>query len=229
LLGLGAPLNPSNPYLDSDTQEGFGTFGGPHMATIVAEPSTRALKAVWYQKWFVHRRLRPEAYGGLAHIHLAGDARYPIHRDLLESQALRRVYDLWGSWLLPMAYPEGSPLHPAYGAGHATVAGACVTMLKAMFDGSWVIPDPVVPSSDGLALLPYTGPDLTVAGELNKLAANVAVGRNIAGVHWRSDATESLKLGEAVALGILRDQRKTFKEDFGGFTLTRLNGATITV
>ena len=27
-------------------------------------------------------------------------------------------------------------MHPAYGAGHATVAGACVTMLKAYFDTS---------------------------------------------------------------------------------------------
>ena len=25
-------------------------------------------------------------------------------------------------------------MHPAYGAGHATVAGACVTILKAFFD-----------------------------------------------------------------------------------------------
>ncbi|MEO1092971.1 MAG: hypothetical protein AAFX81_20315 [Pseudomonadota bacterium] len=38
------------------------------------------------------------------------------------------------SWLLPMAFPEGSPMHPAYGAGHATVAGACVTVLKAFFE-----------------------------------------------------------------------------------------------
>ena len=36
--------------------------------------------------------------------------------------------------LLPMAFPEGSPMHPAYGAGHATVAGGCVTMLKAFFE-----------------------------------------------------------------------------------------------
>jgi len=35
----------------------------------------------------------------------------------------------WKVHLLPMAFPEGSPIHPAYGAGHATVAGACVTIL----------------------------------------------------------------------------------------------------
>ena len=41
--------------------------------------------------------------------------------------------------LLPVAFQEGSPMHPAYGAGHATVAGACVTILKAFFDTSSVL------------------------------------------------------------------------------------------
>jgi hypothetical protein len=43
---------------------GFGTFGGPHILALLTEVSTRALKAVWYQKWLVHRRLRPEEFGG---------------------------------------------------------------------------------------------------------------------------------------------------------------------
>jgi hypothetical protein len=55
---------------------------------------------------------------------------------------------------------------------------------------------------------------MTVGGELNKLASHVAVGRNIAGVHWRSDYTESLKLGETVAIGVLFDQKVTYVEDF---------------
>src|SRR5258706_11515936 len=100
-----------------------------------------------------------------------------------------------GSYLLPMAFPEGSPLHPSYGAGHATVAGACVTILKAWFDESFIIPNPAQATPDGLSLVPYTGQLLTVGGELNKLAFNVAVGRNMAGIHWRSDAAASLRLG----------------------------------
>ena len=117
----------------------------------------------------------------------------------------------------------------AYGAGHATVAGACVTILKAWFDESYVIPNPMQATPDGLALVPYAAASLTVGGELNKLAANVAIGRNIAGVHWRSDATESLKLGEAIAISILRDHRLCYNEDFGGFTLTKFDGTTVTV
>jgi hypothetical protein len=128
-----------------------------------------------------------------------------------------------------MAFPEGSPTHPAYGAGHATVAGACVTILKAFFDESFVLPQPVEASADGLSLTPYSGPPLTVGGELNKLASNIALGRNIAGVHWRSDATESLRLGEEVALRFLREERACFNERFDGFSLTRFDGASIIV
>ena len=128
-----------------------------------------------------------------------------------------------------MAFPEGSPLHPAYGAGHATVAGACTTMLKALFNESFVIPNPVVPDATGTALVPYSGPALTVGNELNKLAANVGVGRNIAGVHWRSDYEESLKLGEQVAISMLRDQRSCYTETFSGYSLTKFDGTTVTV
>jgi hypothetical protein len=123
-------------------------------------------------------------------------------------------------------------LHPSYGAGHATVAGACVTILKALFDETYVIPNPVIASADGSTLLPYVGSDagqLTVGGELNKLAANIGIGRNIAGVHWRSDYAESLRLGEAVAISVLKDQRLTYDETFGGFTFTTFDGVKTTV
>jgi hypothetical protein len=69
---------------------------------------------------------------------------------------------------------------------------------------------------------------LTVGGELNKVAANIAMGRNIAGIHWRTDSSESLTLGEEVALGILAEQQATYNEG-GGFTLTKFDGTTITI
>jgi hypothetical protein len=113
----------------------------------------------------------------------------------------------------------------------ATVAGACVTILKAWFDESFVIPDPIVSSEDGIELIPYTGPDagsLTVGGELNKVAANIAMGRNFAGIHWRTDYSESVKLGEQVALGILEEQKETYNEHHS-FTLTTFDGTTIKI
>jgi hypothetical protein len=230
--GMGVPASPMNPYLQSRTQQGFGTFGGPAMATSTGEISTSALKAVWFQKWYVHRRLRPEAFGGAVHNQLTRRREYPIHADVLNSAAVQQTFAKYGSYLLPQAFPEGSPLHPSYGAGHATVAGACVTMLKALFDDSFVIPNPVTLGSDGVSLVPYTGADagqLTVGGELNKLAANVAIGRNFGGIHYRSDYAQSLGLGEMVAITALRDRKMTFKEDFGGFAFTRFDGTRITI
>ena len=225
--GLGCPPNPGNPYLDSLTQDGFATWGGPYFKTMMCEVA-RALKAVWYQKWYVHRRLRPETFGGRIEVHKRGLADYPIHEDVLRSEALERVQRRYGTHLLPQVFPEGSPTHPAYGAGHATVAGACVTILKAAFDETFEIPAPVVPNDDGTELLPWEGQSLTVGGELNKLASNVATGRNHAGVHWRTDAIESLKLGEAVAIAILRDQIAATGEG-GSFRFTRFDGAPIVI
>lgn len=43
--------------------------------------------------------------------------------------------------------------------------------------------------------------------ELNKMAANVAIGRNLGGVHYRSDGEQSMLMGEQVAISILRDIR----------------------
>jgi hypothetical protein len=239
LLGLQAPLDPGNFYADSRTQQGFGTFGGPHILSLVTEVATRALKAVWFQKWFVHRRLRPEAFGGLIHNQVTGAANYPIDVEILSAgtgTVLDRAHDSnlarmppQDTFLLPQAFSEGSPLHPSYGAGHATVAGACVTILKAWFDESFVITDPVVPNAAGTALVPYVGGDvLTVGGELNKVAANVAIGRNMAGVHWRSDYTESVRLGEAIAIGVLEEQRLCYSEPYS-LTLTRFDGRAISV
>jgi len=212
LLGLGAPFAPGIPSVGSRTCEGFVDWGAPHLLALVCEVSSRALKAVWYHKWLVHRRLRPEEFGGRVHAHLTGRFTYPIHESVLGSAAVAAAYARHGTFLLPMAYPEGSPTHPSYGSGHATVAGACTTILKAWFDEDWVLPKPVAADADGTALVPYEGPPLTVGGELNKLAANVAIGRNAAGVHWRSDYRESLRLGEYVAKCILEEQKPSYNQ-----------------
>jgi hypothetical protein len=105
-----------------------------------------------------------------------------------------------------------------------------VTILKALFDGSIQFPDPVDVAVDNAGhevLTAYAGGPLTVEGELNKLASNVALGRNIAGVHWRSDGTYSLQLGEQVAIALLRAYAKSYAEFAPGdvvFRFTRFDG-----
>jgi|GEM_PF-148620 len=158
------------------------------------------------------------------------------------------------NYLLPMAFPEGSPMHASYGAGHATVAGACTTMLKAYFelstgpvgtgkapgldqsltvkqikaqDDTWW--NPASMGADGLQLdCIYEAPstvahdmleptdvapeDLSIEGELNKLAANIAIGRDMAGVHFYTDYFDSLRMGERLAVGILEEQMCTYSD-----------------
>jgi hypothetical protein len=53
----------------------------------------------------------------------------------LESEDLHEENQSGVPYLSPAtAFPEVSPSHPSYGSGHATVAGAYVTTLKAFFD-----------------------------------------------------------------------------------------------
>ncbi|MEM7475118.1 MAG: bromoperoxidase [Planctomycetota bacterium] len=145
--------------------------------------------------------------------------------------------------LLPMAFPEGSPMHPAYGAGHATVAGGCVTMLKAFFemfeDNDSFVERKLrsddkdiafVPTENGKSLKDVSkseGP-LTIQGELDKLAANISIGRNMAGVHYYSDYYDSLRLGERVAVSILMEQAPTYGETVES-TFTSFDGDHITI
>jgi hypothetical protein len=228
LLGQGTRLDPGLPLYNAKVQAGFAQCGGPHILSFVTEVATRALKHVWYQKWFVHHRLRPEEYGGRVHNHLSGATQYPLHSDISKSRAVAETFQKYGSYLMPQAFAEGSPTHSSYGSGHATVAGACVTVLKAFFDETDTIKNPQVPNADGTALVPYNGPPLTVLGELNKVARNVAFGRNGAGIHWRTDALEGMKLGETVAIGIIEEQKLTYNDNVQ-MSLTKFDGTKITI
>ncbi len=246
LLGLGAPFDPGLPFGDRDyrdKQQGFAQFGGPHILTLLTEVATRALKAVRYQKFNVHRRLRPEAVGGWMYQRRNGSASIQTQLGVLENMEaafagssgigtrLDAANGTTGNWMLPMAFPEGSPAHPSYGAGHASVAGACVTILKAWFDHGWELKDksgaPITyePLADGSALSGMSGAPLTLEGELNKLAANIAIARDWAGVHYYTDYYESFRLGEQVAIGVLEEQKLTYSENFS-LTIPLSDGST---
>jgi membrane-associated phospholipid phosphatase len=229
LLNQGASFDTNNPYLNSNTQEGFVTFNITQILKLVSGVVSCALKHAWFHKWLVNRRVRPEAFGGLVHNHLTGQKGAIVHNDILLSGAAETAFEQNGSYLLPLAYPEGSPTHPSYPAGHATLSGACATVLKAFFNEDYVLPNTVVPSSDGVNLESYSGTALTVKGEVNKLAANISLGRDFAGVHYRSDGIQGLALGEAMAMGILAEMRLTFHESFNGFSFTKFDGTTVTV
>jgi hypothetical protein len=245
LAGLGAAPNPGNPYIGSLTQKAFATLGGPDAAATLAEMATRALKASWFHKWIKDLRMRPEEYGALVHARKTNASPMPqaavaLHSDVLNSAALPIIASNYGTYLLPQAFPEGSPTHPCYPTGHGTVGGACITALKFFFKGSQKIRplltaagrDVYVPSTDGLSLNTYTGADrntLDVNGELNKLAYNVSFGHGIhAGIHFRSSTYWSILLGEQVALSVLQDRAKSYNEPFT-ISITKFDGTTATI
>lgn len=245
LAGLGAAPNPGNPYLGSLTQKAFATLGGPDAAGTLCEMATRALKAAWFHKWIKDLRMRPEAYGALVHARKTGQNPMPqaaatLHPDALNSAALAHVFSQYGTYLLPQAFPEGSPTHPCYPTGHGTVGGACITALKFFFNGAQKIQpllqaagrDVYEPSADGLVLNPYGGVDaaqLDINGELNKLAYNITFGHGIhSGIHFRSSSYWSILLGEQVALSVLRDRAKGYNEPFN-ITIRKFDGTNATI
>ena len=232
---IGAPANPGNPYVSSTKQNGFGTFGGPDVAATLTAVARLALNSVWYQKWPIHLRHRPESGGAIARQIMTGQGNTlqgHVNQNVLNSQALQASFNKYGDYFLSQAFPEGSPAHPAYPTGHGAVAGACITVLKFFFDGNFVIPNPVVPANDGLSLLPYAGSDagqLTVNGELNKIANNISFGHGIhSGIHWRSDTSSSIQLGEAAAISMLQDRAQCYAEKFA-INLTKIDGTTATI
>jgi hypothetical protein len=248
-------LAPEIPYQFSSVEKGFITLGNHDLKSMIGEVARRALLTVWYYKWNIHRRLRPEEFAGRIDRQLRDEAGpYPFYEyppGATLGNVLPRITALnstnpqdpegdgtvpspEASYFLPQQFPEGCPIHPSYGAGHATTAGACVTLLKAFFNDDLPLANlmradstgnlstffkAVQPSADGKTLEVYSGSDasqMTIGSELNKLASNVSLFRNLAGVHWRSDHTYSLLLGEAVALDYLLDIVNTYSEEGTG-------------
>ena len=245
LSGLNTPLNPGNPYIRSRTEKPFGTLGSADAVATIGEMATRALKGAWFHKWLVNLRMRPEEYGALVQANRTATTPFPqaagaLHSDLLNSTVLPIIHATYGSYLVPQAYPEGSPTHPCYPTGHGAVAGACITALKFFFDGTQKIRplllaaggDVSVPSVDGLSLTPYAGADrdaLDINGELNKLAFNISFGHGIhAGIHFRSSTVSSLLLGEQIGISVLNDRAKSYNEPFK-IAITKLDGTTVTI
>jgi hypothetical protein len=230
MLALGKDaLSPTNPYRSSPTQFGDITLGSKNVLSLVAQAALLGQKGAYFHKWQVHRRLRPECFAGRIETQTAGRRQYDLHSDILQCDAVARVRSQHGTSLLPVAFPEGCPTHPSYPSAHACTAGACATILKAFFDADYVLPHPVEATADGSALEPWQGPGLGLGNEIDKLASNIALGRDAAGVHYRSDSVRGLFVGEQQALGLLRDHSRTYNERFEGFVVRKFNGDTVKI
>lgn len=225
--------------------------GGPNVLAAVAHVCLGALRCAWYSKFNVGMKIRPEVYA--QRLELANDASFT---DMVEGlnemnnlmktsmKDLVKAHNGNDSLYLMLQFPEGSPTHPAWCAGHAAVSGAAVTVMKAMLDchdsddetkKQWPV-DPKQSDNTGDNLEDYTEADasnMTIVGELNKLASNVALGRDFAGVHYRCDGDCGVALGEKYAITYLVDLAKELHESqsglFTGWLLEKFNGDRVRI
>ena len=142
-----------------------------------------ALAAAWYFKWLDPRTARRER---------------PHEFAVANKKTLNVFFDCYpnstGSGDGPMRpdFPRvnaakyintspGTPRHPAYPSGHSTYAGAASELLSFFF------------------------PDYR--RELDFLADNTGMARMWAGIHWRADHENGLRLGRAVACLLIEQLR----------------------
>jgi uncharacterized protein YodC (DUF2158 family) len=254
LVAMQNGINPSGFYSDKITS--WTSSGGPDILATVSHVALGALRCGWYQKWGMGMKIRPEVYAQRIELALTSDkdfvADVPGLADIKKySEIGQKILDLVKNKnkelngeetvLLPSLYTEGSPTHPSWPAGHACVAGACSTVMKAMLQTHddkynrlpW--PKPVKHSIDGITLVDYEGhtKGMTIVGEFNKLASNVSLGRDFGGVHYRCDGGCGNVLGEKYAITYLIDKCKEYIESknklFKGFILEKFDGSIIKI
>ena len=236
LDGLGVARNPG--WAVYPNQAFFASPPGTAaLVDVLGTLVNDALTHAWYWKWRIYRRLRPEAMGLLVQNvedATVSNSAYGLSNTLLLNSVLGDVTALYGYYTLPQTFREGSPPHPSYPAGHGVIAGACVTAIKMFFNDQqlWLSAPGVTSgvltpagsplstmleaTSAGTTLGAYSGVDaavITVGDELNKLASNVATGRNWAGIHYRSDGDAGMLLGEQIAIAYMRERLSTQAEN----------------
>tara|TARA_B110000483_G_scaffold242949_1_gene330565 strand:+ start:3268 stop:4812 length:1545 start_codon:yes stop_codon:yes gene_type:complete len=227
---------------------GQWTSGGvPSVLAAVAHVSVGVLRVAWYLKWGM-LRIRPEEYAHRINLKDNDVIKYTpglvkmianIHEN--SPNILADIRNKNGSLLMNSSYREGAPNHPSFPSGHACIAAACVTVMKAMFVLHDTDMNPIKWSSqtlhsmNGDVLVDFTGDgsNMTIIGELNKLVSNVSLGRQWAGVHYMSDSECGIEIGEKYAERYLMDIAAEYFEKsngmFSGWILERFDGEIVKI
>lgn len=222
LMDLKAPMNiPANPV-----ESYFVNLGRADIQAILGTVGRNALLAAWYIKWNT-LFIRPETLGiEVERVYRTNENPYKISPELLRNPVIEATRSHNGSALLTQAYPEGAPLHPSTPSGHAAIAGACATVLKFFFSARYEF-EVYEPNYNGSELI-NTGQRTTVGDELNKLASNMSIGRNWAGIHYHMDAIRGLKLGEKVAISCLQELIQRYPQKLS-ISITKFSGENIMI
>jgi membrane-associated phospholipid phosphatase len=235
LDNLRVPVSSLFPPLPAE--RGFISYGGAaNLHCTLARAVEAALVECWCMKW-THRARRPEE--------LLAD-QGSLHT--LWHERFAPLLEPWGG-RMPFPIVEGSPMHPTWPAGHPVIAGAAATVMKAFrANGPWPvlraaallaaaghdnIPGGIAQASpDGNRLFPAQG-NLTVHGEIDRMAWAIGFGRLPLGVHLRDDVMTGLLVGQMAAVKVLRRERDEAAElglaPWGSTTFAGFFGTTVTI
>lgn len=146
-----------------------------------------AMLAAWYYKWMAgidSPACQQSPHGARQNVSYRPrpfeiDSRVGV----LYNREVSRHGDGDGRHRLTPKPSPGTPRHPSYPSGHSTVGGAASELL------SWFFPD--------------------YREEFNRLADNAGMARLWAGIHYRSDHLQGMKLGRCVACEVIKDLKKS--------------------
>jgi membrane-associated phospholipid phosphatase len=248
---------PTGFYTSSRTSDSgrFINLGVVDLYNLMMKAVKLAMNAAWVWKWSQLKQ-RPEEMAYQVHISKTQppDLSLNFPSFLLNNQTiLQSIYNKYGNYLMPLSYSAGSPCHPSYPAGHATIAGAMSTILKAWFNCDCMM-TAVFPDVSGQKLFihkekyyidgnndstyttahrPYADVlldkmYLNIGHELDKMASNCSYSRCMAGIHYRSDSESGILLGEQIAIELLKDEVNKYNDKIA-FQFRKRNGEVIKI
>ena len=219
----------------------FINLGPVDLYNLMTKATKLAMNSTWVWKW---SQLRPRPEEMAYQIHLAKNynssdlsgSAINFPSELLNNPILNEIASKNnGKYLMPLGYSQGSPFHPSYPGGHATIAGAMVTIMKAWFNCDWLIPA-VVPDLTGDNLVMYKLKNdnsnsiqyLRIEDELDKIVTNCSHSRNMAGIHYQSDSEVGILIGEQAAISVLQDEVNKYSDNIA-FRFRRRSGEVVTI
>ena len=180
------------------------------MLALLAEAERAADRIALTRARDGDRLCRPAVTAARLSVALSREDRAPVQPVLAEAaqslaEAAPRLLDWMGaantrmrgaqrlgrSLFLPLCPADTAPAQASDLARHALVAGAMATLQKALFDTA-----PLGDAACGRARMPGNG--------LDRLCADVARARCVAGTHFPAENHQDLRIGEMLALTLLR-------------------------
>lgn len=172
---------------------------------------SQAFRLGWRLKWIDYRLERPEELWPRA----AAGELHPIMMQLggwvfdeIEARHGDRRF-------LPQVYAGGCPCHSDWPSGHAIDAGVGATILKTAY-------------ADGPLRMVSGAQMASVHEAIDTAMWNVALGRVIAGIHSMGALREGMRLGQAMAVRYL-DQQRSGPYVVGAVSFVGVDGRPVTI